>query len=343
MRIGLSKFASVKVATAVSELARNIVFYAGKGTVELRSLKDDRGVVGLQIIASDQGPGHPAGQARGDLGRHLQIAARHGQGSGRGQEAGGRVPARHPSGRRHHRDLHVPGGTLKTGGFSRPYKGLYHLWRQLRDRGAGRGPPSPPWSTAWAMATSRRWRPSAPRRSSASSPTCPWTRSCGAATRSCAPRAAPPSACSRSTRAARASSAASATSRCRRSTAQAPSVFCLAGIVGHNMRSSKVMSVTMKPGDIYCLMSDGVSTRGNLKSCLPGPPEDGGAAHRRALGAGPRRRHRPRRRLRRSGSALRPAGRPFRAGPVSGDPSAFLLTWRVLNGDRAQEQDDRRT
>ncbi|MFY9825845.1 MAG: SpoIIE family protein phosphatase [Thermoanaerobaculia bacterium] len=53
----------------------------------------------------------------------------------------------------------------------------------------------------------------------------------------------------------------------------APSVFCLAGIVGHNLRSFKVMSVTMKPGDIYCLMSDGVSTRGNLKSCLPGPPE----------------------------------------------------------------------
>jgi anti-sigma regulatory factor (Ser/Thr protein kinase) len=59
VRIGLTKFASVKVATAVSELARNIVFYAGKGTVELRSLKDDRGVVGLQIIATDQGPGIP--------------------------------------------------------------------------------------------------------------------------------------------------------------------------------------------------------------------------------------------------------------------------------------------
>lgn len=52
-----------------------------------------------------------------------------------------------------------------------------------------------------------------------------------------------------------------------------PSVFCLAGIVGHNLRSFKVMNVTMKPGDIYCLMSDGVSTRGNLKSCLPGTPE----------------------------------------------------------------------
>lgn len=60
VRIGLSKFASVKVATAVSELARNIVFYAGKGTVELRSLKDERGVAGLQIIASDQGPGIPS-------------------------------------------------------------------------------------------------------------------------------------------------------------------------------------------------------------------------------------------------------------------------------------------
>ena len=58
VRIGLSKFTSVKVATAVSELARNIVFYAGKGTVELRTLRDDKGP-GLQIIASDQGPGIP--------------------------------------------------------------------------------------------------------------------------------------------------------------------------------------------------------------------------------------------------------------------------------------------
>lgn len=56
VRIGLSKFTSVKVATAVSELARNIVFYAGKGTVELRTVRDERGQ-NLQIIASDQGPG----------------------------------------------------------------------------------------------------------------------------------------------------------------------------------------------------------------------------------------------------------------------------------------------
>jgi serine/threonine-protein kinase RsbT len=59
VRIGLSKFASVKVATAVSELARNIIFYAGTGTVELRAVKDDRGVTGLQIVANDKGPGIP--------------------------------------------------------------------------------------------------------------------------------------------------------------------------------------------------------------------------------------------------------------------------------------------
>ena len=57
VRIGLSKFTSVKVATAVSELARNIVFYAGKGAIELRAVRDDRGSTGLQITAIDQGPG----------------------------------------------------------------------------------------------------------------------------------------------------------------------------------------------------------------------------------------------------------------------------------------------
>jgi serine/threonine-protein kinase RsbT len=56
VRIGLSKFTSVKVATAVSELARNIVFYAGQGIVELRALKDERGPA-LQIVAADKGPG----------------------------------------------------------------------------------------------------------------------------------------------------------------------------------------------------------------------------------------------------------------------------------------------
>ncbi len=54
---------------------------------------------------------------------------------------------------------------------------------------------------------------------------------------------------------------------------RSPSIFCLAGIVGHNVRVSKVMTFAMSPGDIYCLTTDGVSSRGNLKSCLPGAPE----------------------------------------------------------------------
>lgn len=56
VRIGMSKFTSVKVATAVSELARNIVFYAGSGRIELRSRHDHR-ETRLEIVAADQGSG----------------------------------------------------------------------------------------------------------------------------------------------------------------------------------------------------------------------------------------------------------------------------------------------
>jgi serine/threonine-protein kinase RsbT len=56
VRIGLSKLTSVKVATAVSELARNIVFYAGKGTIELRPRQDLR-ETRLEIVAADEGAG----------------------------------------------------------------------------------------------------------------------------------------------------------------------------------------------------------------------------------------------------------------------------------------------
>jgi anti-sigma regulatory factor (Ser/Thr protein kinase) len=56
VRIGLSKFTSVKVATAVSELARNIIFYAGTGAIELRARHDAK-ETRLEIVADDQGPG----------------------------------------------------------------------------------------------------------------------------------------------------------------------------------------------------------------------------------------------------------------------------------------------
>ena len=56
VQLGLSKFKSVKVATAVSELARNIVFYAGEGEIEIRP-RDAGGEPRLEIVARDRGPG----------------------------------------------------------------------------------------------------------------------------------------------------------------------------------------------------------------------------------------------------------------------------------------------
>jgi negative regulator of sigma-B (phosphoserine phosphatase) len=53
----------------------------------------------------------------------------------------------------------------------------------------------------------------------------------------------------------------------------APGLFCLPGIVGHNLRTVRAMPFAMRPGDVYCLHSDGVTARGNLRGCLPGAPE----------------------------------------------------------------------
>ena len=55
---GFSAVDSTLIATAISELARNIVSYARKGEIVLQSLKDSRRK-GVLIIASDNGPGIP--------------------------------------------------------------------------------------------------------------------------------------------------------------------------------------------------------------------------------------------------------------------------------------------
>ncbi|HEV8375647.1 MAG TPA: anti-sigma regulatory factor [Candidatus Polarisedimenticolia bacterium] len=44
------------IATAISELARNIVLYAGRGEILLTKISEG-GRIGLLIAASDQGPG----------------------------------------------------------------------------------------------------------------------------------------------------------------------------------------------------------------------------------------------------------------------------------------------
>lgn len=53
-----------------------------------------------------------------------------------------------------------------------------------------------------------------------------------------------------------------------------PGLFCSAGIVGHNLRRCRAMPFAMKPGDVYCLLSDGVSSRGDLRFALPGEPRE---------------------------------------------------------------------
>jgi serine/threonine-protein kinase RsbT len=45
------------LATAISEVARNITTYAGRGEVLLSVIKDDHGRAGIKVIARDEGPG----------------------------------------------------------------------------------------------------------------------------------------------------------------------------------------------------------------------------------------------------------------------------------------------
>ena len=52
---GLHESDAVKVATVVSELARNIVQYAKQGSIEVYTFHSPR--KGLRIIATDRGPG----------------------------------------------------------------------------------------------------------------------------------------------------------------------------------------------------------------------------------------------------------------------------------------------
>ncbi|HLV66223.1 MAG TPA: anti-sigma regulatory factor [Polyangiaceae bacterium] len=54
--IGFSQTEQTLIATAISEIARNIIEHAGTGEVELGVIYD-RGRSGILIVARDQGPG----------------------------------------------------------------------------------------------------------------------------------------------------------------------------------------------------------------------------------------------------------------------------------------------
>ena len=54
--LGFGVIDQARVATAISELTRNIVLYAGKGTVTLRPIETPQRR-GLEIVCADSGPG----------------------------------------------------------------------------------------------------------------------------------------------------------------------------------------------------------------------------------------------------------------------------------------------
>jgi serine/threonine-protein kinase RsbT len=73
--MGFGIIDQARIATVISELARNVVLYAGSGQIILIRV-DSRGRVGLEIVCEDQGPGiedldlvmnseHPAEQGEG--------------------------------------------------------------------------------------------------------------------------------------------------------------------------------------------------------------------------------------------------------------------------------------
>ncbi|MBD7983943.1 anti-sigma regulatory factor [Sporosarcina sp. Sa2YVA2] len=57
-QVGFGTVDQARITTAISELARNIYLYAGKGKIEIERISE-AGLVGIKIIASDEGPGIP--------------------------------------------------------------------------------------------------------------------------------------------------------------------------------------------------------------------------------------------------------------------------------------------
>ncbi len=55
-RLGLSAVDQTRLATAISELARNALLYAGGGCCEIADRSDAR-MVRIELVVSDEGPG----------------------------------------------------------------------------------------------------------------------------------------------------------------------------------------------------------------------------------------------------------------------------------------------
>jgi serine/threonine-protein kinase RsbT len=57
--LGFGIVDQTRIATAISELARNIIVHAVEGMVEIRHINRDDGVSGMEVVAIDTGPGIP--------------------------------------------------------------------------------------------------------------------------------------------------------------------------------------------------------------------------------------------------------------------------------------------
>ncbi|MFJ7827171.1 anti-sigma regulatory factor [Psychrobacillus sp. NPDC096623] len=56
--VGFGTVDQARITTAISELARNIYLYAGKGKIEIKQITEGN-LRGLLVIAADKGPGIP--------------------------------------------------------------------------------------------------------------------------------------------------------------------------------------------------------------------------------------------------------------------------------------------
>jgi serine/threonine-protein kinase RsbT len=55
--LGFDAIDQARIATAISELAHNVVLYAEGGQITLRQISAHRGGKGLEIVCQDRGPG----------------------------------------------------------------------------------------------------------------------------------------------------------------------------------------------------------------------------------------------------------------------------------------------
>jgi len=58
-QLGFSNIEQTFIATAISEVARNIIVYAKSGEITMRTEQRNGGKPGITIVARDEGPGIP--------------------------------------------------------------------------------------------------------------------------------------------------------------------------------------------------------------------------------------------------------------------------------------------